>query len=122
MEESGALGVGLQEGFALEGGDGGCVGCGMGCEEGDGVVEIAESCMGVLERVGPQVGGVWGLGLGWRLDEDGIAVSETDELGAVIVGGGIGWVRGYEGREGLAGGFEEGWGELWLWLWLLLWL
>lgn len=43
-----------------------------------------------------------------RLDEDVVAVAETDELGAVVEGGGVGWVGAYEGREGGVGGFEVG--------------
>jgi len=126
VEEGGALGVRLREGLALEGGDGG--GGGGGCwvwvwgergEEGDGAVEVGEGCVGVLEQVGGARGGGgwWGvrlwlrLGLKSRLDEDGVAVAETDELGAIIVGGGVAWVGAYEDREGGVGGFEDGVGE-----------
>lgn len=47
MEERGALGVRLSEGFALQGGDG----RGRGCwaEEGDGAVEVREGGVDVVE-------------------------------------------------------------------------
>lgn len=117
MEEGGALGVGFCEGFALEGGD--CWGrrwrwCAGGREECDGVVEVREGGVCVLEEGGGVgslvVGRVRGM-RGW-LDEDGVAVPQTDELGAVVVGGGVSWVGGYEGCEGVVGGFEDGGGEV----------